>query len=163
MNPVDFSQLPLRDIHMPAAIAWWPPAPGWWILLGLVLLALGFLALRYRRRFRERAALRGLKSVARAIATGAEPLACIQRLSVILRRFAMSLDTTAPVAGLTGESWLRFLDSRWPREEFAAGTGRLLIFGPYAPPGRVSASDVGALADLCIEWVRAQRPPAEAS
>jgi hypothetical protein len=35
----------------------------------------------------------------------------------------------------------------------------VLIFGPYAPPGRVSASDVGALGTLCIDWIHAQRPP----
>lgn len=161
MNPVDFSQLPLRDIHVPAAIAWWPPAPGWWLLLGAAIVVGALLWLRHLGRFRERAALKGLQSVARAMASGAEPLVCIQRISMILRRFAMSLEGTAPVAGLTGESWLRFLDSRWAREEFASGAGRLLIFGPYAPSGRVSASDVDVLNALCIEWIRAQRPPTE--
>jgi hypothetical protein len=78
---------------------------------------------------------------------------------MILRRFAMSLEVRGPVAGLTGEEWLHFLDSRWRRDEFCAGSGRLLIFGPYAPAGRVSASDVGALGKLCMDWIRAQRPP----
>jgi hypothetical protein len=77
---------------------------------------------------------------------------------MILRRFAMSVGGAAPVAGLTGEAWLRFLDSRWARDEFSGGIGRVLIFGPYAPPGRVSASDVSALNELCIDWIRAQRP-----
>lgn len=156
MNP-DLSQL--RDIHLPGAISWWPPAPGWWALLGLLLLALGALWWRYHARFRERAALRGLKAVALALAAGTEPVLCVQRISMILRRFAMSLEGRAPVAGLTGESWLNYLDSRWGRDEFAAGTGRVLIFGPYAPAGRVSGSDVGALATLCMDWIRAQRPP----
>ncbi|HVS24646.1 MAG TPA: DUF4381 family protein, partial [Gammaproteobacteria bacterium] len=31
MNQTDFTQLPLRDIHLPGLISWWPPAPGWWI------------------------------------------------------------------------------------------------------------------------------------
>jgi hypothetical protein len=159
MNP-DLSQL--RDIHLPDAIAWWPPAAGWWVLLGLVVALLGALWWRYHRRFRERAALRGLKAVARALAAGGEPVLCIQRISMILRRFAMSLEGRAPVAGLTGESWLNYLDSRWGRDEFSAGTGRVLIFGPYAPAGRVSGSDVGALASLCMDWIRAQRGPAEA-
>jgi hypothetical protein len=157
MNPADLSQL--RDIHLPGAIAWWPPAPGWWILLGLALLALGVLWWRHYRRFRERAALRGLQAITRDLAAGTDPVVCIQRISMILRRFAMSLDAPLPVAGLTGEGWLRFLDSRWGRDEFSAGVGRVLIFGPYAPPGRVSATDVGALGTLCIDWIRAQRPP----
>lgn len=160
MNPTDLSQL--RDIHLPGAIAWWPPAPGWWALLGVILLGLGVLWWRHRQRFRERAALRGLKAVAQALAAGTEPVVCIQRISMILRRFAMSLEGRAPVAGLTGEHWLGYLDSRWGRDEFSAGTGRVLIFGPYAPAGRVSGSDVGALAALCMDWIRSQRPPERA-
>jgi hypothetical protein len=160
MNPTDLSAL--RDIHLPEAIGWWPLAPGWWTLLGLLVVILGALFWRYQRRFRERAALRGLKAVERSLAAGTEPVLCVQRISMILRRFAMSLEGRAPVAGLTGESWLRYLDSRWGRDEFSAGTGRMLIFGPYAPAGRVSGSDVGALAALCMDWIRAQRGPATA-
>jgi Domain of unknown function (DUF4381) len=159
MNPTDVSQLPLRDIHLPAAIAWWPPAYGWWILLALLAAAAVAGALVYRRRFRERAAIRGLKAVARALAAGTAPVLCVQRISMILRRFVMSIDETRRAAGLTGEAWLEFLDRRWARDEFSAGIGRVLIFGPYAPAERVSAGDVSALNSLCLDWVRAQRPP----
>lgn len=159
MNPTDFSQLPLRDIHLPASISWWPLAYGWWILLACLGAALLFGWLLYRRRYRERAAIRGLKAVARALTEGAKPVNCIQRISMILRRFAMSVGESRSVAGLTGEDWLRFLDGRWPRDEFSAGIGRVLIFGPYAPPGRVSSGDASALNELCLDWVRAQRPP----
>lgn len=159
MNPIDVSQLPLRDIHLPPEIAWWPPAWGWWMLLALAVTAAVVAGFVYRRRFRERAAIRGLKGVARALAKGAAPVTCIQRISMILRRFAMSIDETRTAAGLTGEAWLEFLDRRWPRDEFSAGIGRVLIYGPYAPADRVGAGDVSALNSLCLDWVRAQRPP----
>ena len=159
MNPIDVSQIPLRDIHVPAAIAWWPPAYGWWVLLAALAVLAVIAGLVYRRRFRERAAIRGLKAVARALAEGAPPVTCIQRISMILRRFAMSIDDSRKAAGLTGEQWLEFLDRRWVRDEFSAGIGRVLIFGPYAPAERVSAGDVRALNSLCLDWVRAQRPP----
>lgn len=158
MNPIDVSQLPLRDIHLPGAIDWWPLAWGWWLVLAFALAATGYAVWRFRSRYRERAALKGLKAVARQLAGGGSPDVCIQRISIILRRFAMSVTGAEPVAGLTGESWLRFLDSRWARDEFSAGIGRVLIFGPYAPPDRVNAGDVNALNELCIDWVRAQRP-----
>jgi hypothetical protein len=158
MNPIDFSQLPLRDIHLPAEVGWWPLAYGWWIAIALAILGALVAGWRYRSLYRERAALKGLKAVAKALADGRSPGVCIQRISMILRRFAMSVAATEPVAGLTGESWLKFLDSRWPRDEFSAGIGRVLIFGPYAPPDRVNSGDVSALNELCIDWVRAQRP-----
>ncbi len=40
MNPDPLAQL--RDIHLPEAIGWWPPAPGWWLLTLLFILALAF-------------------------------------------------------------------------------------------------------------------------
>ncbi|GGA79986.1 hypothetical protein GCM10011369_22490 [Neiella marina] len=31
-------QLPLKDIVIAAPVSWWPLAPGWWLLIGLLLL-----------------------------------------------------------------------------------------------------------------------------
>ena len=28
--------LPLRDLHLPAEVGWWPLAPGWWVLIAIV-------------------------------------------------------------------------------------------------------------------------------
>ena len=45
----------LRDIHLPQAVHWWPPAPGWWIVAALLLaltIWLGrYLRARYRRQY----------------------------------------------------------------------------------------------------------------
>ena len=44
MNPQDpLSQL--KDIHLPATGGFWPPAPGWWLLALILLLA--HLVMRY--------------------------------------------------------------------------------------------------------------------
>ena len=52
----------LRDIHLPEAVAFWPPAPGWWVVAGALLLALclGWAWWRRRRRSVRRLALREL-------------------------------------------------------------------------------------------------------
>ena len=48
-------QLPLRDIHLPPEVAFWPPAVGWWLLV--LLAGVAFYAwLRWRWRLRVRAA-----------------------------------------------------------------------------------------------------------
>ncbi len=157
MNPVDYTQLPLRDIHLPAAIGWWPPAPGWWALMACALIAAAVALWRYRSRFRERAALIALRGVQASLDRGDSVTACVQRISTVLRRFAMSVGAGMPVAGLTGDAWLRYLDSRWENDDFAGGAGRLIVYGPYAPPDRIDREDVRALNALCIAWVTAQR------
>jgi hypothetical protein len=46
--------LALRDIHLPAAPPWWPPAPGWWVLMGVLCVVSIVAYLIYRRARRER-------------------------------------------------------------------------------------------------------------
>jgi hypothetical protein len=180
MNPsIDPSQLPLRDIHLPDPVGWWPPAPGWWLLVALAVAAMGYaLLLRYRSR-RHRAALRAVARIAADLEAGSEPVQCVQALSTVLRRFAMTLaaaggmeaeprkkgwpirrapqePTAPPVAGLAGARWLEYLDARWPRADFS-GAGAALAHAPYAPPSRVSREEAEALARLCTDWIKAQR------
>lgn len=161
MNGTDFSQIPLRDIHLPGPVDWWPPALGWWILAGALLVGLAVAAWHYRSRFRERAALKALQRVLNQLEQGAEPGRCLQQISMVMRRFVMSLPDTGPVpvAGLTGERWLAYLDSRWAQRTFSRGPGRALIAGPYLPADRVLYGDVRELGALCVEWVATQKRP----
>jgi hypothetical protein len=174
MNP-DFTQLPLHDIHLPGPIAWWPPAPGWWLVAALALALLIAFALRYRSGRHRRAALRSVGKVRAALERGAEPVDCLQRVSTTLRRFAMTtadlqsvaalraVDGVADrpnsdeVAGLTGTRWLRYLDSRWKRDEFSRGAGRFLIAAPYARPETIDRQHALDLTVLCADWLKAQR------
>jgi len=155
---MDFSQIPLRDIHLPEIVGWWPPAPGWWLIAAVGLGLIGFMWFRYRQRYRERAALKGLKRALAALDKGQEPVQCLQQMSMTMRRFAMSVSSNVqPIGGLTGEGWLQFLDSRWGRDVFSRGVGRALIVAPYTPADRVMYGDVHELGSLCVEWVNAQR------
>jgi hypothetical protein len=155
MNPLDPDSLPLRDIHLPDPIGWWPPAPGWWLLALTALVLAVLAALRWRRGRIRRLALRRVERVIHALGAGANPLGCIQDTAQILRRYCMTVaPDPAAVAGLAGASWLRYLDSCWPRDGFERGPGRLLIEAPYAPDARVD--DAKALAELALDWLRAQ-------
>lgn len=150
----DPGSLPLRDIHLPEAVSWWPPAPGWWLLLGLVAL-LVFAALRRWRRGRgRRAALcharRELAAIRRTFRLRPDQAGLARALSALLRRLAMSLYGRRAAAALTGEDWLAFLDQKAGGHAFTQGAGRDLIEAPYrADP----AFDHAALLQLVSGWI----------
>ena len=161
MNPtIDVSQLPLRDIHLPGPVGWWPPAIGWWFLAGLALVGIALYAAHFYRTRHKRAALKAVTRVRTALEQGAEPVACLQFLSTILRRFAMTSVARAAgeadVAGLIGERWLRFLDGRWNRTDFSAGLGKRLVAAPYARPNSIERATALELTALCTAWLAAQ-------
>jgi hypothetical protein len=143
--------LPLRDIHLPAPISWWPPAPGWWLLLfGIptLLILLVWLWRWVRRKTVRKLALAELESIAGSNADAREK---VQGLAILLRRVALSVYPREQVAGLVGEPWLAFLDGPSGEKRFSAGAGRLFIEAPYR---REVQADLDALFALCREWIK---------
>jgi hypothetical protein len=145
--------LPLRDIHLPDPVGWWPLAPGWWAL-GVVLLALAGLGawLVYRKNHPtlETLALRELDRLRED--AGLDAAERLRRLGTLLRRIGLSGHPREEVAGLTGDNWLRWLDQFLETPRFSQGIGRLLVDGPYR---RAPAVGMDEIQDLCREWVRA--------
>jgi len=143
--------LPLRDIHLPEPISWWPPAPGWWILL-IVVPTLAFLLAwlwRWlRRKTPRKLALQELESIVQG---GQDAQEKVRRIAILLRRTALSVYPREEVAGLAGEAWLAFLDGPLQDKGFSAGAGRLLIEAPYR---REAQADVEGLAGLCRAWIK---------
>lgn len=161
MNPsIDVSDLPLRDIHLPDPVSWWPPAPGWWLIAGAVVAAAALALWRRYRTRRTRAALAAIRRIGAALEAGAAPAECLQQLSVVLRRFVMSTavgEDARQVPGLVGRRWLDYLDARGGGGRFRDGPGRLLLDGPYVPEHVVRREDAAELGRLLADWIRAQR------
>jgi hypothetical protein len=155
MNPTPQQALQLRDIHLPGAPAFWPPAPGWWLLAATLLALLVWLTLialrRYRIRRQRRRVLSALASLERQLASEGTPDA-LAHMSVLLRRLALMRFPRQHVAALTGNAWLRFLDESGGDGQFTQGPGRLLATAPYQ---RALPSDLDAarLVALLREWV----------
>ena len=130
--------LPLRDIHASVAPAWWPPAPGWWLVMVVGALALAaLLAWCWRRARRRRRHEQAFDTVMASAATPGEQLAAISEL---LRRAARLRDPSAD--RLQGDAWLAFLDAGDAAPNFTAEAGALLLDGPFqreADPAAVEA------------------------
>ncbi|MBF0154462.1 MAG: DUF4381 domain-containing protein [Magnetococcales bacterium] len=146
----------LRGLHDPAPIPLWPPAPGWWIVSGSLLLlaaGLGGWAWWRRRRGRDprRAALAELANLETRFRTDGDATALATGVSVVLKRSALVRFERQRVASLTGEAWLQFLDATGHCTAFTHGAGRVLATAPYRPGVAVDPEPLLAAAR---EWIQ---------
>lgn len=159
----DPKQLPLRDIHLPDPVSWWPPASGWWMLLVLGAALLTGIWL-WKRAKKDRLAslkslsLQDLKKIRHDYAHHRDCQRLVRELSVLLRRISISYWPRERSASLTGEAWLKFLDQLLEDEPFSKGPGKVLIEGPYRPHPKF---DADALLELCNSWIGALPEAAE--
>ena len=147
---MDPEQIPLRDLHLPEAIGWWPLAPGWWLLMalaavGIVFLIRAWLKVRSRSAAR-RFALRQLDEIVSKYEERKNPVEFGADLSELLRRTMLAYAPRLDVAGLTGEAWLQWLDSGLAQPVFSDGPGRQILELPYRrPDAEIAVADLDRL------------------
>lgn len=153
MNP---EELPLRDIHLPNPVGWWPPAPGWWLLAGIMLGVIAWLFWRWKQQQREERslelALSELERLQRHHGNNTKDL--LRELSVLLRRVAMTQYGRQAVSGLTGDAWVKFLDAKAGKPLFAGKLAHLLTEVPYRPE---TQAETTALLHAIRQWIKLQR------
>ena len=151
----------LEDVITPAPVDWLPRTPLAITTSSLLVILLGLALVCFARRIRvnryRREALRELADVERRLAAG-DPEAPAA-IAIVLRRVALRIEARERVAGLSGESWLQFLDEHAPGRHFTTGVGPQLLKLPYAPPGG-SGLDDSVAAELLVRarhWIRSHR------
>lgn len=149
----------LRDIHLPAAIETWPPAPGWWLLAGLAIVSLAALALWGYRKWRanryRREALRELHVLQANWQQDQDDHAYLDALQHLLKRVALTSFPRESVASLTGEAWVQFLDQSTGSHDFSMAESEALIDGNYR---RDTTIDVDNLKLAAERWIRKHDP-----
>ena len=146
------ADLVLRDVHAAQAAPLWPPAPGWWMVLA-VIVALATIAYFFARRraMRHRAIERVFDD---ALARADTPSAQVAAISELLRRAARRRDPDAD--RFQGDRWRAHLDAGAKHALFAGDAGALLLDGAFRRD-----VDADAVADLrtrarkrYLEWMR---------
>lgn len=150
----------LHDIVVPAPVAWWPPAPGWYVLAALGAATLLVLAWRgwksWRRNRYRRQALRELTRIRKG-ETGAE----LRQVPELLKRAALSAWPRESVASLVGPDWHRFLDETGGTDCFQFRMGPMLDRLAYAGDARETppASESDAVLAAARDWLKQHRAP----
>lgn len=140
----------LRDVHVPH-VGWWPLAPGWWMLAGLVVVAAILLAWRWRRRIhRRRYVGRVLEDLRRGQARHTQDgdnAAFAASAHALLRRVARTRD---PHSVTYADSvWRDALSALAPKRDVTRlATLGEVMYRPGAP------LDVDAVSSDIDAWVR---------
>jgi len=149
------NELPLKDIHLPDVGLWWPPAPGWWVILISVILMIVFMP-KFLRWLRwkpvKKLSLRELDRIRTELDSGVDDRKIAQEISILLRRTLISYSSRAVAASTTGESWLAQLNQLSGEEYFTAEQNEWLRVGQYRPSVRC---EMEAMLQSCENWIKA--------
>ena len=122
----------LRDIHLPHAVGVWPLATGWWIvIISLLLIAAIIIVLTYQHR-KPTALKQALAEVDRLFqCTDISEAQRRQKLSLLIRKLAITIDLREEVAHLIGETWISWIESRPSGPLLSSKIKSYLTYGPY--------------------------------
>jgi hypothetical protein len=154
----------LQPLILPEPVGFWPPAPGWWLLL-VLLPALGYglwraLTFLPKQASSEnteqldplrQAALLELAQMPKPY-DGAPAGAWLQQINGLLKRLCRNHYPYSQSHTLNGRKWLAFLDNRCP----AAGLTRwmILVEGAYKPECKLDDKAITGLTQSVETWIR---------
>jgi len=162
------------EIPLDVPLPWWPLAPGWKAVIGILLFGLALSLWRLGRGlWKNRYRFYALGLIRRANMKGR----AVEALPFILKRTALHAYPRQDVASLSGESWLAFLDACLPERQkrfsilplyinfyrykpgFQSEIGRFLLAIAYQPPGQWQADTHKAqnLLALARYWIKTHK------
>lgn len=153
MNPQEALLEQLRDIHAAPEVPWWPPAPGWWLLAAILLVALAWLARRLLARYRAHQRRQRLLHFIEWVETEVDPVEApgqyLADHNRIFKLVALRAFPDADCAQMAGDEWVGFLRSHLGGGEELEPLAALAE-GPYRPAAEF---DPAELSRLLRRWV----------
>lgn len=150
----------LADIHLPEPVSFWPPAPGWWVLAVLLIVAAIWLVRRARvvgaqrrvkaQALREFDACYQNYSNSNDIDIQSLKLRYVNEANSVLKRVALVHFTDSGVAGLGGLEWVDFIRKNGDSSLLTDSIAAALSHGRFQTKIDV---DVDALHDFGRVWI----------
>lgn len=158
MNPQD----PLANLHplrQPELIGWWPLAPGWWLLLCLVIITVAVLIYLLRKHYKKNAyrrrALRQLQSLHAQYQMEGNARGYLARINALLKSVALLAYPRSTVAPQHGEPWRKFLNLSLPPDTQLPSDFDNAIYQSHEPD-----IDMAQLHRAAQQWIKKHRAAA---
>ena len=146
----------LKDIPQPPPVSYMPQTAGWWVLGGLILLGLlVFALLKWRKWMRNRyrrEAQAELAAIEDALVDPARRADAMASIPALVKRTVLAWAPRQPVAPMSGDAWLRYLDGTYAQGGFVQGPGRTLDRLAYGD-GAIGNDELASLMALLHRWI----------
>ncbi|PXF63765.1 DUF4381 domain-containing protein [Kangiella spongicola] len=146
----------LRDIHQPEPVSWWPLAPGWWIIIGLVVLIAALFiikAILKKRHYRYvRLAVKELKQLKQAN----EETRWLARSHNVMRRLSLCYVPEDKIGSMNQQEWQAFLQATSKQslnnQTLSEQTINAFADLPYKPANYSETLDKDAILNEVTQW-----------
>ena len=145
----------LRPNALPDPVGLWPPAPGWWLVGVLILIALVYAGLWLYRLWRKnryrKQALKEAEKLFNNYLQHQDERRFAHDCNRLLKKVALHAYPKQDIASLSGQNWLEFLATTGNNNVFLDDSGEALgdqRFNPDWTP------NVSALKNLTLNWIR---------
>jgi len=120
----------LNDIVLPAAVPWWPLAPGWYVLGAVLALAACWYGFRLLKRWKSNRYRRSALAELRQLRASGD-VSIVSQVPALLKRTALAAFPREEVASLSGLRWIEFLQRTGGKATLEPGAGMLLQRAAY--------------------------------
>jgi hypothetical protein len=142
----------LESLYEPEPVVFSFETPAWYVLWGLVLIALIFGLWKWYRGYRSREYRRiAVKNIGGIQLTDSAENSALSTIQITLKQVAMSTYGRPMVAALFGKEWLQFLERTGKHTPFTQY--ELLIGTNSEVSKKQNASQIGALRDMAKKWI----------
>ncbi len=141
----------LKDIHLPDAISWWPLAPGWWLLIFLVITLIILAVISYqfwKKRIYRRLALQELEELA-ANNSDIDENNYLESIACLIRRTAIAGTSDKQLAHWQGSQWQDYLQKSMPEDQ-----ARLIAISRYQANKNINKQQ---LTDAAKQWIKGHK------
>ncbi|MEZ9864448.1 hypothetical protein BCU83_14735 [Vibrio breoganii] len=141
----------LAEPSLPEGISWIPNAPGWYLVIGIIVcfaLYRTYLAYRqYQANAYRRMALQELEKLQKS-SDG------LERLPQLLRKTALDAYPRKQVSPLLGEQWEQWLDKQCQGSQFSSQFNGLLASLSYSPNASIDQQQSLGLYTQTAHWIK---------
>ena len=153
-----------QEIADPEYYLWFPLAPGWYLVLTVLIVYVVWTSysalIRYKKNAYRREALELLESINADHNFGQQnPREYLQRLRQLLKATALKVFPRNEIAGLTGAPWLDFLNTSVDEPVFDMVVQEFMGSSIYHPDYQPDATLLASFSPSVTRWLFQHRNP----